>query len=234
MKYWTAWVPAFIAGLVGVWVGLQAGRPAYAQQVIVENKVVVPRDGLRFVSETGVPVATMLATAGGAHLTLNDAQGNPAIAFEARSGGQALLTTGPDGAALRLVHPGTSGAVALDASPSGSAATVFNPGGSIAFQARGGNESSALLVSDRRGSPLLGVGASPSGDAVLQTFGQGRAIQMKVAAGADGAELSLFNEAGVAGTVLSAKPSIRLEKEAKVIWQAPPATVSGSGMPRRR
>jgi hypothetical protein len=214
--------------LFGGLVGGQIGRPTVAQAQIPpprsENQVLVPVDGLRFVTENQQTIAVLAHQGGNGVFALLDANGRPSVTFSAGPGGTVSIRTQSDGGLFEVATPDGRSRTRLTTSASG---TMFEASSGAA----------TLLLANRAGTSQISI-PMPNGRPAFEflTTANGGQFDVKgssgnsafTAAAAPGGGLVTVRDGNGTGTAtISGTGQFSSVKGGRTVWTAPPAAPGG-------
>ncbi|MCH7903573.1 MAG: hypothetical protein IH944_03295 [Armatimonadetes bacterium] len=201
--------------------GYFASRPpilASAQQIRSQDLIIVPRQGLLFVDETGRVIAAMGQQAGNATFSLLDRNGNASIVFAAGPNSYARLSASGSGTSFEIGSRSGSANVMLAAASGESYVRATGQGQRSAFLRADGVSSSLSLMNS--GSALgvsISAGSSTSG---IQLFGAAGKKSLELLSAKNGGAINLFDRSGKVGVALFGEQSLQFLKDGEVVWQA--------------
>lgn len=211
--------------LVGGFVGGQMGRPTVAHAQIPpprsENQILVPNDGLRFVTEDLRTVAILGYQGGNGFFALLDSGGRPALTLGAGPGGLVSLRAMPDGGMLEVATHDGRNRTRIAANGSGNT-----------FETLSGN--ATMILANRAGAMQFSL-PGPSGRAAIDFLTTATGGQMDVR-GANGSSaftvsattggglVTVRDAAGTGNATVSGAGVFSSIKQGKTVWSAPPTT----------
>ena len=192
--------------------------PVSAQQIRSQDLIIVPRQGLLFVDETGRVVASMGQQAGNATFSLLDRNGNASIVFAASPNSYARLSGTGNSISFEIGSRSGSANVTLAAASGESYIRATGQGARSALLQAGGLSSSLSLVnSDSTLGVSISAGTSTSG---IQLFGTAGKKSLEFLSAKNGGAINLFDRSGKIGVALFGEQSLQFLKDGEVVWQA--------------
>jgi hypothetical protein len=209
---------AVAGGLLGSW--LFRPTTAHAQQNLrSENQVLVPTDGLRFVTEQQRTVAVLGLQGGNAVFVLYDSNGRPSVGMTAGTGGSVTIRAQADGGSIEVATLDGSSSARLATSASGanleatyrtSVFSVSNNGANTQMNLPGPNNATAIqFLTGQNGGQVTVFG--PAGRSAMTAEGT-----------PTGGMLTLRDGTGKTSATVSNAGTFASFKEGRVVWQAPP------------
>ena len=211
-----------LLAVVGGMLGSLLFRPttAHAQQNLrTENQVLVPTDGLRFVTEQQRTVAMLGLQGGNAVLVLYDANGRPSVGMTAGTGGSVTIRAQADGGSIEIATLDSTSTARLGANASSanleatyrtSVFSVSNNGANTHVNIPGPNNTTAIqLLTGQNGGQMTVYGPASRSAMTAEGTPTGGMLTMRDGTGKTTATVSN------AGTFASFR-------EGRVVWQAPP------------
>ena len=211
-------VLAVIGGMIGG--AVFQPIPAHAQQNLrSENQILVPVDGLRFVTETGRTIAIMGIRNGNGALVMFDANGRPSVTLSAHTGGTVSLFATPDGGQIEVSNLDNSSRGRLSASASGVTFDSIVSSSLLSF----GNTASggSLLIPGRNGAKGVELLSGINGGQV-NVYGSGGKPALTTEGTANGGMLSVRDGTGKTTATVSNAGIFASLKDSRVVWQGPP------------
>jgi hypothetical protein len=214
-----------VLALVGGFVGGQVGRPTIAQAQVQqqrnENQILVPNDGLRFVTEEGRTVAAMGYQAGNGFFALLDANGRPALTMTAAPGGTVNLRSVADGAIVEVGTPDGRNHMRMSANASGDMLEGVSGSATLLLANRGGT--SQFSMPGPNGRSLIDLATTANGGQLdLRSSSGSSALTASVTTG--GGLLTVRDAAGNGNALVSGAGQFSSLKQGKTVWSAPPTT----------
>ena len=201
--------------------GYFASRPpilASAQQIRSQDLIIVPRQGLLFVDETGRVLAAMGQQAGNGTFSLLDRNGNASIVLTAGPNSYARLSALGSGTSFEIGSRNGSANVMLAAASGESYVRATGQGQRSALLRAGGVSSSVSLInSDSTLGASISAGSSTSG---IQLFGSAGRKSIELMSSKKGGAINLFDRFGKVGVALVGEQSLQFLKDGEVVWQA--------------
>lgn len=210
---------AFAGGILGGHFG--APTPAKAQvQVRSENQIVVPDDGLRFVTMQGRTIAVMGIQAGNAALVLLDNAGRPSVTLVAGPGGSVTLRARPEGGDIEVASLDGSKYARLTASSSGAAFEAVSGTSTLSLLNMGTR--STLTMPGSNSATALMLATTASGGAVT-VYGPTGKSAVTVEGNATGGLLGVRDASGTVAASVSGAGTFASVRAGQTVWQAPPS-----------
>ena len=211
---------AIAGGFLG---GVFANRqplPAQAQvpPVRSENQILVPNNGLKFVTEDNRTIAMLGNQRNNGMFVLMSANGQPAVVFTAGTGGSVNISVNSTGSQLQLSSANGTTVTSLSAFR-GEAVILASVQGSVAsFRAR--MNGASLSLPGRNNSRAFELSSGQEGG-VLSLFGANQKAGMIFQVGSTGGVLNVNDAQGRPATTMSGAGKFTAMLQGKQVWQAP-------------
>jgi hypothetical protein len=212
-------VLALAGGVIGGHWG--APTPAKAQtQIRSENQIVVPDEGLRFVTMRGRTVAVMGLQDGNSVLALLDNAGRPSVTLIASPGGSVTLRSKPDGGEVEVSTADGSKLARLVASASGATIEAVTNKSTLSLLNTGAGTTS--LFPGANGATALMLATGASGGSVT-VYGPGSKSALTVEGNASGGLLTVRDANATTTATVTGAGTFAALRAGRTVWQAPPA-----------
>lgn len=210
--------------VVGGFFGGQLGRPVAAQAQIPpprsENQILVPVDGLRFVTENQQTVAVLAQQGGNGVFVLLDANGRPSVSFAAGPGGSVAIRSQADGGTLDVSSIDGRSRTRISATASGTMFEAASGTATIMLANRAGTSQFSLPMPN--GRPAFEFLASANGGQLDIKSSSGNSA-LTLAASTGGGLFTVRDGNGTGTATISGAGLFSSIKGGKTVWSAPPA-----------
>ena len=213
---------ALAGGFLG---GLASGVrtvPAQAKQVPqlrTENQILVPNNGLRFVTQDSKTIAVLGVQGNNGALALLDSNGVPSVMLAAGPGGTVNIRTVQGGGLLEIASADGRSKARMSAQ-SAEAIIETNVGGSL-LTLRSRAAGSKLMLPGARNARGIELATGTQGSSI-GLFGTSGRAAMTVQSGPTGGLLSLHDAQGATSATVSGVGTFVSVKDGRPVWQAPP------------
>ncbi|HXH61905.1 MAG TPA: hypothetical protein VNI20_11175 [Fimbriimonadaceae bacterium] len=215
-------VLAIIGGMVG---GALFGRtiPVEAQikqfpPVRSENYIVVPNEGLRFITDKSKPIAYLGQQGGGTVFVLLDDQGSPSVALASGTGGTVTIRAQQGGGKIEVASEDhntvarmsvTTGAAQFDGQVQRSVSTFGSNvgGGTLSISKPDGNSALELKATKQGGFATI--------------FGAMSRSALTLEGGANGGIFNVRDSMGTTTASVVGTGAFSSLKDGKTVWHAP-------------
>lgn len=211
---------ALVGGTVG---GAIFGRITVAEAkqippVRSENYIVVPNEGLRFITDKNQPIAFMGQQGGGTVFVLLDGAGQPSVALVSGVGGTVTVRARPGGGLIEIASTDrtTAGRMSVGAGDVRFEGQVQKVTSFFGANIGGGT----LSLTKPDGGTALDLRATPLGG-LATIYGALAKSALTLEGGADGGVLNVRDKAGAPSASVSGTGAFASIKDGRTVWHAP-------------
>ena len=211
---------ALVGGFLG---GMFANRQpllvhAQVPQVRSENQILVPTDGLRFVTENNRTLAVLGNQRNNGVFMLMNAMGQPAVVFTAGTGGSVNVSVNSTGSQIEISSANGATVASLGAFR-GEAVLLTSVQGSIA-SLRTRSNGASLSLPGRNNARAFELTSGQQGG-VMSLFGENQKAGMIFQVGSTGGVLNVNDAQGRPAATMSGAGQFTAMLQGKQVWQAP-------------